>query len=41
MRNAASELNQTYREAATDKAFRRGYQRGQDYHKRVRESYKS
>lgn len=36
----ASELNETYREAAADKAFRRGYQRGQDYHKRVRESYK-
>jgi hypothetical protein len=35
-----SELSETYREAATDKAFRRGYQRGQDYHERVRESYK-
>jgi hypothetical protein len=37
----ASELNKTYREAASDKAFRRGYQRGQDYHKTIRESYKS
>ncbi len=37
----APELNETYSEAGTDKAFRRGYQRGQDYHKRVRESYKS
>jgi hypothetical protein len=36
----ALELNQTYREAATDEAFRRGYQRGQDYYKRVIESYK-
>jgi hypothetical protein len=37
----AAELHQTYRVAATDKPFRRGFQRGQDYHKRVRESYKS
>ena len=38
---AASELHHTYRVTATDKAFRRGYQRGQDYHKRVRENIKS
>jgi len=37
----ASELHQTYGEGATDKAFRRGYQRGQDYHKTVREGSKS
>jgi len=36
-----SELHQTYRVEATDKAFRRGFERGQDYHKKVRESYKS
>jgi hypothetical protein len=36
----ASELHQTY-PAATDKAFHRGYQRGQDFLKRVRESYNS
>lgn len=36
----SSELNETYREAAADEAFARGYQRGQDYHNRVRESYK-
>ena len=38
---AASELNDTYSEIATRKAFRLGYQRGQDYQKRIRESYKS
>ncbi|MCM3900224.1 MAG: hypothetical protein ND866_00805 [Pyrinomonadaceae bacterium] len=37
----ASELHQTYRVVAADEAFRRGYRRGQDYHKRVRESHKS
>jgi hypothetical protein len=36
----ASELNERYREAATDEAFRRGYQRGQEYHQRVCESHK-
>jgi hypothetical protein len=36
----ASELNETYGEAA-DEAFRRGYQRGQDYHTRLGESRKS
>jgi hypothetical protein len=35
-----SELNDTYREAA-DGAFHRGFQRGQDYYKKTRESYKS
>lgn len=38
---SASELKQAYHEIASDKAFRRGYQRGQDYHKTLRESYKS
>lgn len=37
----ASELNATYGEAATEEAFRRGYQRGQEYHSRVRENQKS
>ncbi len=37
----ASELKETYHEAATNEAFRRGYQRGQEYHTRVRESHKS
>jgi hypothetical protein len=37
----ASELNETYREAASEKAFHRGYDRGQDYHKKVRETHKS
>jgi hypothetical protein len=36
-----SELNQTYADEANDKAFHRGFLRGQDYHKRVRESYNS
>jgi hypothetical protein len=36
-----SEMTETYREKATDKAFRLGYERGQDYHKSVRENYKS
>jgi hypothetical protein len=37
----ASELNKAYGETASDKAFRHGYQRGQDYHKTIRESHKS
>jgi len=37
----ASELNDSYRETATANAFRRGYQRGQDYLKRIREIHKS
>ena len=37
----AAELNEAYREAGTDDAFRRGYERGQHYQKRIRESYKS
>jgi hypothetical protein len=37
----ASELNETYREAAAEKAFRHGYQRGQDYLKTIRGSHKS
>jgi hypothetical protein len=36
----ASELKETYPEAAADEAFRHGYQRGQDYYKTVRESHK-
>lgn len=37
----AAELNEAYREAGTDDAFRRGYERGQHYQKTIRESYKS
>jgi len=37
----ASEMNETYGEEAGDEAFRRGYQRGQDYHTKTRESQKS
>lgn len=36
----ASELEETYPDASPDEAFRRGYQRGQHYHKSVKESYK-
>jgi hypothetical protein len=37
----ASELNATYPDSENDKAFHRGFLRGQDYHKKVRESHKS
>jgi hypothetical protein len=37
----ASELSEAYRDSAADKAFHRGFQRGQDYHRKVKESYKS
>ena len=35
------ELKATYPDSATDKAFNRGFRRGQDYHKRLRESYRN
>jgi hypothetical protein len=36
----ASELNETYRQTAAEKAFNLGFQRGQEYQKRVRERNK-
>lgn len=35
-----TELNESYRDRGTEKAFRLGFQRGQDYHRRVRENTK-